>query len=66
MEIFVAFISGRSTLISSVLGSIGMYYLFLFPKPITVNNKLEFTRSNFFGKVMLILKGSLGFHGNLP
>ncbi|GJZ74651.1 RNA-directed DNA polymerase, eukaryota, reverse transcriptase zinc-binding domain protein, partial [Tanacetum coccineum] len=34
-------IGGRSTLISSVLGSIGTYYLSLFPMPITVNKKLE-------------------------
>ncbi|GJX25399.1 hypothetical protein Tco_0231695 [Tanacetum coccineum] len=41
-------IEGRSTLISSVLGSIGTYYLSLFPMPVTVNNKLESIRSNFF------------------
>ncbi|PWA86984.1 RNA-directed DNA polymerase, eukaryota, Reverse transcriptase zinc-binding domain protein [Artemisia annua] len=41
-------IRGRSTLISSDLGSIGTYYLSLFPMPITVNNKLESSRSNFF------------------
>ncbi|GJV74764.1 RNA-directed DNA polymerase, eukaryota [Tanacetum coccineum] len=41
-------IRGRSTLISSVLGSIGTYYLSLFPMPITVNKKLESIRSNFF------------------
>nr|GEW08398.1 RNA-directed DNA polymerase, eukaryota, reverse transcriptase zinc-binding domain protein [Tanacetum cinerariifolium] len=41
-------IGGRSTLISLVLGSIGTYYLSLFPMPITVNKKLESIRSNFF------------------
>ncbi|GJX68445.1 RNA-directed DNA polymerase, eukaryota, reverse transcriptase zinc-binding domain protein [Tanacetum coccineum] len=41
-------IGGRSTLISSVLGAIGTYYFSLFPMPVTVNNKLESLRSNFF------------------
>nr|GFB42076.1 RNA-directed DNA polymerase, eukaryota, reverse transcriptase zinc-binding domain protein [Tanacetum cinerariifolium] len=34
-------IGGRATLISSVLGSIGTYYLSLFPIPTTVNKKLD-------------------------
>ncbi|GJY70169.1 RNA-directed DNA polymerase, eukaryota, reverse transcriptase zinc-binding domain protein [Tanacetum coccineum] len=41
-------IGGRATLISSVLGSIGTYYLSLFPMPSTVNKKLESMRSHFF------------------
>ncbi|GJW96952.1 hypothetical protein Tco_0178760 [Tanacetum coccineum] len=41
-------IGGRATLISSVLGSIGTYYLSLFPMPITVSKKLESIRSHFF------------------
>ncbi|GJT54011.1 hypothetical protein Tco_0989065 [Tanacetum coccineum] len=41
-------IGGRSTLISSVLGSIGTYYFSPFPMPSKVNNKLESMRSNFF------------------
>ncbi|GKA14061.1 RNA-directed DNA polymerase, eukaryota, reverse transcriptase zinc-binding domain protein [Tanacetum coccineum] len=38
----------RTTLLSLVLGAIGMYYFSLFPMPATVNNKLESLRSNFF------------------
>ncbi|GJW76393.1 RNA-directed DNA polymerase, eukaryota [Tanacetum coccineum] len=41
-------IGGRDTLISSVLGSIGTYYLSLFSMPITVSKKLESIRSHFF------------------
>ncbi|GJY57007.1 putative RNA-directed DNA polymerase, eukaryota, reverse transcriptase zinc-binding domain protein [Tanacetum coccineum] len=41
-------IGGRSTLISSVLGSISTYYFSLFPMPSKVNNMLESIRSNFF------------------
>ncbi|GJU31861.1 RNA-directed DNA polymerase, eukaryota [Tanacetum coccineum] len=41
-------IGGKATLISSVLGSIGTYYLSLFPMPITVSKKLESIRSHFF------------------
>nr|GEV15418.1 RNA-directed DNA polymerase, eukaryota, reverse transcriptase zinc-binding domain protein [Tanacetum cinerariifolium] len=41
-------IGGRATLISSVLGSIGTYYLSLFPIPTTVNKNLESMRSHFF------------------
>ncbi|GKA00426.1 RNA-directed DNA polymerase, eukaryota, reverse transcriptase zinc-binding domain protein [Tanacetum coccineum] len=41
-------IGGRATLISSVLGSIGTYYLSLFPMPITVSKKLESIRLHFF------------------
>nr|GEY77097.1 RNA-directed DNA polymerase, eukaryota, reverse transcriptase zinc-binding domain protein [Tanacetum cinerariifolium] len=40
-------IGGRSTLISSVLGSIGTYYFSLFPMPFKVNKMLESIRSNF-------------------
>nr|GEW16323.1 RNA-directed DNA polymerase, eukaryota [Tanacetum cinerariifolium] len=41
-------IGGRSTLISLVLGAIGTYHFSLFLMPVTVNNKLESLRSNFF------------------
>ncbi|KAK9077004.1 hypothetical protein SSX86_005339 [Deinandra increscens subsp. villosa] len=41
-------IGGRSTLVSSVLGSLGSYYFSLFPLPKKVNNLLESIRSNFF------------------
>ncbi|GKC19136.1 RNA-directed DNA polymerase, eukaryota, reverse transcriptase zinc-binding domain protein [Tanacetum coccineum] len=41
-------IGGRSTLISSVLGSLGIYFLSIFPMPTQVNNSLEKIRSNFF------------------
>nr|GEV64276.1 RNA-directed DNA polymerase, eukaryota, reverse transcriptase zinc-binding domain protein [Tanacetum cinerariifolium] len=41
-------IGGRTTLISSVLGALGMYFFSLFPMPISVNKKLESIRSNFF------------------
>ncbi|GJS68656.1 putative RNA-directed DNA polymerase, eukaryota, reverse transcriptase zinc-binding domain protein [Tanacetum coccineum] len=41
-------IGGRSTLISSVLGSLEIYFLSIFPMPTQVNNSLEKIRSNFF------------------
>ncbi|GJX05708.1 putative reverse transcriptase domain-containing protein [Tanacetum coccineum] len=41
-------IGGRSTLITSVLGSLGIYFLLIFPMPTQVNNTLEKIRSNFF------------------
>ena len=41
-------IGGRHTLISSVLGSLGIYFLSLFHMPVTVNKKLEAIRSRFF------------------
>nr|GEW84916.1 RNA-directed DNA polymerase, eukaryota, reverse transcriptase zinc-binding domain protein [Tanacetum cinerariifolium] len=41
-------IGGRATLVSSVLGSLGTYYLSLFPMPITVCKKLESIRARFF------------------
>lgn len=41
-------IGGRSTLISSVLGSLGIYYLSIFRMPKKVNNILESLRSSFF------------------
>ncbi|GJR92714.1 RNA-directed DNA polymerase, eukaryota, reverse transcriptase zinc-binding domain protein [Tanacetum coccineum] len=39
-----AILGGRATLISSDFGSIGTYYLSLFPMPSTVNKKLESMR----------------------
>nr|GEW85649.1 RNA-directed DNA polymerase, eukaryota, reverse transcriptase zinc-binding domain protein [Tanacetum cinerariifolium] len=41
-------IGGRATFVSSVLGSLGTYYLSLFPMPITVCKKLESIRDRFF------------------
>ena len=41
-------IGGRSTLITSVLGSLGVYYLSLFPMPKQINKRLESLRANFF------------------
>ncbi|GJY96181.1 hypothetical protein Tco_0512542 [Tanacetum coccineum] len=41
-------IGGRSTLITSVLSSLGIYYFSIFPMPIQVNNTLEKIRSRFF------------------
>nr|GEU37394.1 reverse transcriptase domain, reverse transcriptase zinc-binding domain protein [Tanacetum cinerariifolium] len=41
-------IGGRSTLITSVLGSLGVYYISLFPMPKQVNKRLESLRANFF------------------
>nr|GEY29417.1 RNA-directed DNA polymerase, eukaryota, reverse transcriptase zinc-binding domain protein [Tanacetum cinerariifolium] len=41
-------IGGRATLVSSVLGPLGTYYLSLFPMPITVCKKLESIRARFF------------------
>ncbi|GJY13202.1 hypothetical protein Tco_0382511 [Tanacetum coccineum] len=41
-------IGGRSTLITSVLGSLGVYYLSLFPMPKQINRRLESLRANFF------------------
>nr|XP_043615758.1 uncharacterized protein LOC122587654 [Erigeron canadensis] len=41
-------IGGRSTLVSSVLGSIGNYFLSIFHMPKTIRNKLEALRSSFF------------------
>lgn len=41
-------IGGRHTLISFVLGSLGIYFLSLFRMPVTVNKKLEAIRSRFF------------------
>lgn len=41
-------IGGRTTLIKSVLGSIGIYFLSLFPMPKGVNKKLEALRASFF------------------
>ncbi|PWA57823.1 hypothetical protein CTI12_AA405230 [Artemisia annua] len=41
-------IGGRSTLITSVLGSLGTYYLSMFPMPNQIDKQLESLRSNFF------------------
>ncbi|GJY79979.1 RNA-directed DNA polymerase, eukaryota, reverse transcriptase zinc-binding domain protein [Tanacetum coccineum] len=41
-------IGGRLTLIKSVLGSLGIYYLLIFRAPESVLNDLERIRSNFF------------------
>ncbi|GJY08595.1 putative RNA-directed DNA polymerase, partial [Tanacetum coccineum] len=41
-------IGGRSTLVSSVLGALGTYYLSLFPMPVNIANSLEATRAKFF------------------
>ncbi|GJX79219.1 hypothetical protein Tco_0327368 [Tanacetum coccineum] len=38
----------RSTLITSILGSLGIYFLSIFPMPTQVNNSLEKIQSNFF------------------
>ncbi|GKB52232.1 RNA-directed DNA polymerase, eukaryota, reverse transcriptase zinc-binding domain protein, partial [Tanacetum coccineum] len=41
-------IGGRSTLITSVLGSFGVYYLSLFPIHKLINKRLESLQANFF------------------
>ena len=41
-------IGGRSTLIKSVLGGLGIYYLSLFVMPVTIVKKLESLRATFF------------------
>ncbi|GJZ78019.1 hypothetical protein Tco_0642691, partial [Tanacetum coccineum] len=41
-------IGGRSTLVSSVLEALGIYYLSLFPMPVNIKNSLEATRAKFF------------------
>lgn len=41
-------IGGRATLVSSVLGALGVYFLSLFRLPKQVNSKLESMRSAFF------------------
>ncbi|GKD71579.1 hypothetical protein Tco_1325669, partial [Tanacetum coccineum] len=41
-------IGGRSTLITSVLGSLRVYYLSLFPMPKLINKRLESLRANLF------------------
>ncbi|GJZ86688.1 RNA-directed DNA polymerase, eukaryota, reverse transcriptase zinc-binding domain protein [Tanacetum coccineum] len=46
--IYVPGNSSRSTLITSVLGSLGVYYLSLFPMPKQINRRLESLRANFF------------------
>ncbi|GJY48505.1 hypothetical protein Tco_0438461 [Tanacetum coccineum] len=58
-------IRGRLTLIKSVLGSLGIYYLSIFRAPESVLNDLERIRSNFFwggnqdGKKMTWVKWSI-------
>ncbi|GJS65746.1 RNA-directed DNA polymerase, eukaryota, reverse transcriptase zinc-binding domain protein [Tanacetum coccineum] len=58
-------IGGRLTLIKSVLGSLGIYYLSIFRAPESVLNDLERIRSNFFwggnqdGKKMAWVKWSI-------
>ena len=41
-------IGGRLTLLKSVLGGLGIYYLSLFVMPVTIAKKLEALQSNFF------------------
>ena len=41
-------IGGRLTLIKSVLGGLGIYYLSLFVMPVSIAKKLESLRSTFF------------------
>jgi hypothetical protein len=41
-------IGSRTTLISSVLGALGTYYLSLFPMPVNIANNLEAMRAKFF------------------
>ena len=41
-------IGGRSVLLKSVLGGLGVYYLSLFVMPVTIAKKLESLRSTFF------------------
>nr|GEW84827.1 RNA-directed DNA polymerase, eukaryota [Tanacetum cinerariifolium] len=41
-------VGGRSTSITSVLGSLRVYYLSLFPMPKLINKRLESLRANFF------------------
>ncbi|GJU96537.1 putative RNA-directed DNA polymerase, eukaryota, reverse transcriptase zinc-binding domain protein [Tanacetum coccineum] len=48
-------IGGRLTLIKSVLGSLGIYYLLIFRAPESVPNDLVRIRSNFFWGVLKLL-----------
>ncbi|GKE75603.1 hypothetical protein Tco_1537644, partial [Tanacetum coccineum] len=41
-------IGGRTTLVSSVLGALGIYYLLLFPMPVNIEKNLEAMRAKFF------------------
>ncbi|GJV69249.1 RNA-directed DNA polymerase, eukaryota [Tanacetum coccineum] len=41
-------IDGRTTLVSSVLGALGIYYLSLFPMPVNIEKNLEAMRAKFF------------------
>ncbi|GJR01642.1 RNA-directed DNA polymerase, eukaryota, reverse transcriptase zinc-binding domain protein [Tanacetum coccineum] len=56
-------IGGRLTLIKSVLGSLGIYYLLIFRAPELVLNDLERTQSNFFGKVIKTARKWRGSNG---
>ncbi|GKD97873.1 reverse transcriptase domain, reverse transcriptase zinc-binding domain protein [Tanacetum coccineum] len=49
------FIGGRLTLIKSLLGSLGIYYLSIFRAPESVLNDLERIQSNFFWGVLKLL-----------
>ena len=41
-------IGGRLTLIKSILGSIGIYYMSIFKTPVWIFNQLESLRAKFF------------------
>nr|GEX73150.1 putative RNA-directed DNA polymerase, eukaryota, reverse transcriptase zinc-binding domain protein [Tanacetum cinerariifolium] len=56
-------IGGKATLVSSVLGSLGTYYLSLFPMPIIVYKKLESIRARFFWGSDGSTKSCIGLRG---
>nr|XP_043616324.1 uncharacterized protein LOC122588274 [Erigeron canadensis] len=56
-------IGGRSTLISSVLGSLGNYFLSIFCMPKAVVRKLESLRASFFGVATIIKENYIGSNG---
>ncbi|PWA65674.1 hypothetical protein CTI12_AA333590 [Artemisia annua] len=62
MEANMLSTGGRSTLITSVLGSLGVYHIFLFPMPKQINKRLESLQANFFWGARM---GSKKFHGSL-
>nr|GEZ31716.1 hypothetical protein [Tanacetum cinerariifolium] len=53
-------IGGRLTLAKSVLGSIGIYHLSLFPLPVHVNKHLESIKARFLGALMTTRRKSSG------
>ncbi|OMO61164.1 Endonuclease/exonuclease/phosphatase [Corchorus capsularis] len=55
-------IAGRITLIKSVLNSLPLYFMSLFPLPVTVKTELD-TRDTFYGVDLLIKRNFIGLTG---